>query len=240
MMIYLLKKKSWPKNEKNSMSDLSFLSALLVGLGGGVHCVGMCGGVSLALSAATPAGSSPLPYALSYNFGRIFSYILAGAVTGGIGQIAKDAVPVTGPVLAVFSGIMLIAMACYLGNWWRGLTAVEALGSKLWQRIQPLSKRFLPFRSPISAFPYGMIWGWLPCGLVYSTLTWALASGTAISGAVIMAGFGLGTLPALLAVRAGADWLSSGFRQPVVRQIIALSLLFYALLLLWRALSTIH
>ena len=85
-----------------------------------------------------------------------------------------------------------------------------------------------------------MIWGWLPCGLVYSTLTWALASGTAISGAVIMAGFGLGTLPALLAVRAGADWLSSGFRQPVVRQIIALSLLFYALLLLWRALSTIH
>lgn len=221
------------------MNEFSFLSAFLVGIAGGVHCIGMCGGVSLALAGAIPKDNNGLPYALAYNFGRIFSYILAGAITGAVAQIAKKFVPLTGPILAILSGIMLLSMACYLGNWWRGLTRVEALGNYLWKPIQPLAKRFLPFRSPLAAIPYGMIWGWLPCGLVYSTLTWALASGSAFSGMVIMAGFGLGTLPALLATWAGANWVLKGFRQPMVRQLIALSLLVYALYILWRAFSSL-
>lgn len=221
------------------MNELSFLSALLVGIAGGVHCIGMCGGVSLALAGAIPKNTSGLPYALAYNFGRIISYMLAGAITGAIAQIARKFVPLTGPILAILSGIMLLSMACYFGNWWRGLTRIEALGNYLWKLLQPLAKRFLPFRSPLAAVPYGMIWGWLPCGLVYSTLTWALASGSAVSGMVIMAGFGLGTLPALLATWAGANWILKGFRQPMVRQLIALSLLIYALFILWRAFSSL-
>ncbi len=220
------------------MSEFSFLSAFLVGIAGGVHCIGMCGGVSIALSGAIPRNANGFPYALAYNFGRITSYILAGAITGAVAQIAKKYLPLSGPILAILSGIMLLSMACYLGNWWRGITQIEKLGSHLWKSIQPAAKRFLPFRSPLSAIPYGMIWGWLPCGLVYSTLTWALASGTAFSGAVIMAGFGLGTLPALLATWAGANWVLKGFRQPMVRQLIALSLLIYALYILWRAVSS--
>ena len=220
------------------MNEFSFVSACLVGIAGGVHCVGMCGGVSLALASAIPKGQRGFPYALAYNFGRILSYIAAGAITGAVAQIAKQFIPLTGPILAVLSGLMLLSMACYLGNWWRGLTRVEALGSLLWKPIQPLAKRFLPFRSPLYAIPYGMIWGWLPCGLVYSTLTWALSSGSALSGSVIMAGFGLGTLPALLATWAGANWILAGFRQPMVRQLIALSLLIYAVYLLWRVFSS--
>ncbi|MEG3768825.1 sulfite exporter TauE/SafE family protein [Alteromonas sp. 14N.309.X.WAT.G.H12] len=222
------------------MNDLSFLSAFLVGLAGGIHCLGMCGGIVVAFSTASSSNYPKWSYALAYNFGRICSYILAGAITGTIGQMATQWIPLSGPVLGIFSGLMLIAMACYLGNWWHGLLKIEASGKRLWQLIQPFSKRFFPFKTPLYAVPYGMVWGWLPCGLVYSTLTWALASGSTRNGAIIMAGFGLGTLPTLLAASAGAHWLTQGFKRPILRQILAVSLLLYASLLIWRTLSTLY
>lgn len=222
------------------MNELGFLSALLIGLAGGIHCIGMCGGVSLAMNAAIPAKHNKLFYTLAYNAGRIFSYVIAGILTGAFGQIATHYVPLSGPILLVISCIMLIAMAAYLGNWWRGLTYIEQAGSVLWRYLQPLSKRFIPFKTPLHAVPYGMIWGWLPCGLVYSTLTWALASGSALDGGLIMAGFGLGTLPTLIATALGAQWLSRQLKQFWVRQVIACSLLCYALLLILRVFDTIH
>ena len=222
------------------MNDLTFWSAFLVGLAGGVHCIGMCGGVVIAFNAATPDSKSKWPYTLAYNSGRILSYVGAGAITGALGHIVTRHLPYSGPILAIISAFMLIAMACYLGQWWNGLVHVERLGKQLWRRIQPFSRQFIPFKSPLHALPYGMIWGWLPCGLVYSTLTWSMASGSLLAGATIMAGFGLGTLPTLIATALGADWLTRSFRLPVVRQCLALMLFLYACLLMWRAISTIH
>ncbi|MBU3022845.1 sulfite exporter TauE/SafE family protein [Aestuariibacter sp. A3R04] len=222
------------------MNELSFFSAFLIGLAGGIHCVGMCGGVTLAMNAAIGVNRNRLIYTLAYNAGRIFSYIIAGIITGAVGQIATHYLPFSGPILVLMSCIMLIAMAAYLGNWWRGLTYIERAGQGLWRYFQPFSKRFIPFRSPFHAFPYGMIWGWLPCGLVYSTLTWALASGSALEGGQIMAGFGLGTLPTLIATALGAQWVTKQFKHPLVRQVIACSLLCYAFLLIQRVFGTIH
>ncbi len=221
------------------MTELNAFSAFLVGIAGGVHCIGMCGGVVAALNAVTPADQNKLPYTLAYNFGRITSYTIAGAITGALGQMATNFIPLGGPILSFISAIMLLLLACYLGNWWRGLVHVEALGQRLFRTLQPVSKRFIPFKNPAYAIPYGFIWGWLPCGLVYSTLTWSLAVGNAIDGALIMLAFGLGTLPTLVAASVGSQYLIKGFKHPIVRQAIAISLLMYAIFLIYRAFHAI-
>lgn len=220
------------------MTDFSLLSAFLVGIAGSVHCFGMCGGFAGALTAAIPQGKSPTPFVLSYNTGRILSYTLAGAITGALGSIAQSSMTSLLYGFKLFSAFMLIAMALYLAQWWRGLARIESLGKQLWQHLQPLSKRFLPFKSPLSALPYGIIWGWLPCGLVYSTLTWSLSAGTALQGAMIMAAFGVGTLPALLAVSFGANGLLTLLRMPKTRTFIAVTLIIYAVFLIYRTVNS--
>jgi sulfite exporter TauE/SafE len=78
------------------------------------------------------------------------------------------------------------------------LAFTERAGQWLWRRVQPLTKRFLPVHGPAQAFPLGMLWGWLPCGLVYSVLAMALLTGSAERGAATLLAFGLGTLPNLM------------------------------------------
>ena len=217
------------------MEGINYLSAFLIGLAGGVHCVGMCGGIVAALRMVSPKDANPLPYTLAYNLGRIFSYTIAGALTGAIGQMASDFIPLANYVLTLLSGIMLLLLACYLGKWWTVLTALESFGKGLFSKLQPISQKFLPFKSPMHAIPYGIIWGWLPCGLVYSTLTWSLAAGNAAQGAALMLFFGLGTLPTLLAASAGSQLLLRGFQHTVTRQTIAVLMALYSLFLIYRA-----
>lgn len=215
-----------------TMNEINLFSALLIGLAGGLHCIGMCSGIAAALRFATPEQDNHWPYTLSYNAGRIISYTLFGALAGTLGQLSVMSLPHALPLLKLTSGILLLAMAAYLGRWWLGLRKLEQLGGKVWRRIQPLSKRFIPFRHPVAALPYGMIWGWLPCGLVYSALSWSMVSGDARQGALIMLCFGLGTLPALLAASIGASWLVSALKSNGLRQTVAGLLAIYAVLLL--------
>lgn len=204
--------------------DATFLSAFLVGVFGGVHCFGMCGGIVGALSFGLPARvrddpRASLPYLLAYNIARVASYSLAGALMGGLGAAAADlmAVHQARLVLQLFGGAFLIALGLYLADWWRGLTHVERAGSVFWRRLEPFGRRFLPVRSVPAAFGLGLVWGWLPCGLVYSVLIWALSAGSAGRGALLMFSFGLGTLPLLLAMGFSAAALSAWLRKPGVR-----------------------
>ncbi|MCW8108395.1 sulfite exporter TauE/SafE family protein [Alteromonas ponticola] len=217
------------------MSELSLTSAFLIGLAGGVHCLGMCGGIVGAFKMLTPASGNMAWYSLSYNIGRISSYTLAGIIAGAMSSLSIAVLPVSKQILFILSACMLIAMACYLGQWWNGLLAIEKVGSRIWKVVQPWSKRFLPFKTPLHALPYGFIWGWLPCGLVYSTLTWALASGSAVTGGAIMLFFGLGTLPTMFAAAIGIDWLMKAFRHPLLKQIIAVSLATFGVFQLFHA-----
>ncbi|WP_088328568.1 sulfite exporter TauE/SafE family protein [Lacimicrobium sp. SS2-24] len=202
-----------------------WLGALLIGLAGSVHCVAMCGGIVGALTFSIPQHKDALPFILSYHFGRILSYTAAGALTGSLGALFSHQVTHGVMILNLLSGVFLIALGLYIANWWRGLAALEALGARLWKPLVPFSKRFIPFKHPISALPYGMIWGWLPCGLVYSTLSWSLASGGAKQGAIVMLMFGLGTLPALVTLGVFSQQLKGVLRQPITKNIIALCLL---------------
>ena len=180
------------------MPDSGYFALFLVGLLGGTHCVGMCGGIVGALSLGGPARWS---MHLAYNAGRILSYTAAGALAGALGAagigLGGDA-PVR-IVLYLVANLMLVALGLYLLGVTRALAFTERLGQRLWQRIHPLTRRFLPARTLAQAFPLGVLWGWLPCGLVYSALATALGSGSVGGGALAMLAFGAGTLPNLLA-----------------------------------------
>ena len=193
------------------MSEFSLVAVLIVGLLGGVHCLGMCGGIvgALTLGLHDDIRRSPVrlfPYLAAYNLGRIASYAIAGALLGALSAKALGLAPPAQVrwIVKLVTGGFMIALGLYLAGWWPGLTALERLGGKLWVRIEPFGRRFLPVNHPLKALALGLVWGWLPCGLVYSVLVTALASGSTAQGALIMAAFGLGTLPNLLAI--GLFW----------------------------------
>jgi len=219
------------------LSDSAFLTLFLVGLLGGTHCAGMCGGIVGALAVGTPTGRPAVTIHLAYNAGRIASYGIAGLLAGAVGQAAGSLLPLQRG-LYLFASLMLIAMGAYLLGATRVLALAERTGNRLWALVQPATRRFMPVRGPAQAFPLGMLWGWLPCGLVYSALTTALASTSATQGALLMLAFGLGTLPNLLL----AGLLLARFRRfaqaAVTRNVAGLLVLgfgLYGLLKFWRA-----
>ena len=188
------------------MTEFSIAAVFFIGLLGGVHCLGMCGSIVGILTGQLPKDSSRLLFHLAYNFGRITSYSLAGALVGAIGQagfLLRDVVPVQ-HILFIMSSFMLIALGLYIAGIWGVVRHIEYAGSFLWKYIQPLTRNLFPIVTPLRALLLGALWGWLPCGLVYSVLMTALASGHAQSGALIMLVFGLGTLANLLII--GMFW----------------------------------
>jgi len=204
--------------------ELLYPAAFLIGLTGGVHCFGMCGGIVGALTLGLPMrpGSlwrTRLPFLLVYNLGRIASYVVAGMLAGGIGAWAAHLMSVRHAQLGlqVIAGLFMILLGLYLAGWPGLLSRVERAGGVLWRRIEPLGRRLLPVRTRWQALGMGLVWGWLPCGLVYSVLVWAISAGGALEGGVLLLSFGLGTLPTLLAMGTAAAALTGFVRRPGVR-----------------------
>ena len=180
-----------------------YLVAFITGLLGGVHCFGMCGGIVGALSLSSPQAQksrSQLPIIFGYNVGRISGYIVAGTIVGFLGSSLVDLTGIqnTKQVLSIIASLFMIALGFYLAGWWNNFSKLEGIGTGVWGKIQPLTKRFIPVKSFTQALPLGFLWGWLPCGLVYTALIWTLSAGGAVEGGLIMLAFGLGTLPNLL------------------------------------------
>ena len=197
------------------MSIAIFTAVFLTGLLGGVHCVGMCGGIVAALSG--PAGSSRPLLHLAYNAGRVGSYAVAGALAGAAGSLGlllQGVLPVQ-LALYVLANVMLIALGLYLAGVSGVAARLEKLGAALWRRVQPLTRRLLPADTLPRAVGLGLLWGWLPCGLVYAVLATALVTGDPVNGAAIMAAFGLGTIPNLLLAGLAARRMSLVRARPV-------------------------
>jgi uncharacterized protein len=206
------------------MVDFSIIAVFFVGLLGGVHCLGMCGSIVGILTSQLPKTKTLWPFHLAYSSGRVASYSLAGALAGLLGQAGlmfRDQVPIQ-HLLFALSSVMLIALGLYLAGLWSLVRRIEWLGKILWQRIQPLTRGLFPVTTTLRAFLLGTLWGWLPCGLVYSVLVTALASGNAKHGALIMLAFGLGTLPNLLAIGLFWEKIKSKVQSPKVRMIAGL------------------
>lgn len=202
-------------------------TAFLIGLAGGVHCAVMCGGFVAALNlrapgalpAATRAPGKAVARQLAYSFGRIASYACAGALAGAagsLGLLVQDILPAQ-VLLLVGANALVILLGLYLAGLGTAVLALERAGGVLWRGLQRFGVRLTPARTPARAFATGLAWGWIPCGLVYSVLATALLSGSAPRGALVMAAFGLGTLPNLLAAGFAANELKRFLRAPRAR-----------------------
>jgi len=219
------------------MSDpVTFTSAFLLGFFSTMHCIGMCGGIIGALSLSLPVevrNNKPklFSFVLSYNIGRLTSYSIAGLIAGAVGTTVLQS---TGfdQGHAILQGIgisMMVAIGIYLTGWLPQLATVEKIGIPVWKRLEPISRRLVPVASIPKAIAYGLIWGWLPCGLVYFVLIWALTAGDAMHGALIMLAFGAGTLPTLITAGFMTSWLTRFARSTRARQVVGIIIIVMAL-----------
>jgi len=206
------------------------LAALALGLLGGGHCLGMCGGLMGALSLSIPREQQSRKFRLllACNLGRAISYAAAGLLLGLLGHaIAGN--PTAALLLRLAAALLLLGMGLYLAGWWSFLPRLEALGGGLWRRITPLTRRLLPLDSTPRAMLLGALWGFLPCGLVYSTLLWAASQGNAFKSALLMLAFALGTWPVLLASGLAASRLAALLRRAGFRRASGLLIILFAL-----------
>ncbi len=222
------------------MPEFTYITAFSVGLLGGVHCIGMCGGIVGALSFATGQSQNlslvtQFSRLFAYNSGRIFSYTLAGGLMGGVGWLlsAWSGIQSAQLVLQLLAALFMLMMGLYISGWWMGLTRLEKVGAYLWRYIQPVAQKLMPVRSSSTAFFLGILWGWLPCGLVYSVLVWSISAGSFQQGALLMLVFGLGTLPNLLAMGLFANQLRQFVQHQGVRQLAGLLVIAFGVWNLW-------
>ena len=175
-----------------------------------------------------------LPYLLGYNAGRIAVYALLGAAAGLAGGTLAGLLPPAAARLAsrLVAALFLIGLGLYLAGRPQLLAPFERLGARLWRRFEPLGRRLLRPASPWHALALGAVWGWLPCGLVYSMLALAATAGGPGAGAATLAAFGLGTLPALAAAGFASPWLGRLARSTPLRRLAAVA---YVAAGLWLA-----
>jgi sulfite exporter TauE/SafE len=215
--------------------ELTLPAAFLVGLLGGVHCVGMCGGIVGALSSGLDPGIRLsrwrfLSALLAYNSGRIISYGLAGLLLGLLGQqVGTLKIFGTFPVGRVVGGVFMILFGFYLAGWWRALLVLEKAGTHLWKHVEPLGRRFIPVQGSGQAFMLGLVWGWLPCGMVYAVLALALASGSVLYGGLVMLVFGLGTLPLMVSMGFAIGALTRALQGRILRTLAGVTVMLFGL-----------
>ena len=210
----------------HGLPEFTIAAVFLAGLGGGVHCAAMCGPlVGIACGPRTHGLSRTqwLCQALAYNAGRVSTYVIAGALTGAIGAtgLALRGEPLTQQMVLAAMSVSLIVLAAYMAGIAPLVRAIEAAGGAAWRRIQPYSRWFLPANTPARAFGLGLVWGWLPCGMVYVALIAALTTADPLHGALVMAAFGLGTLPNLLALSAWFQYVANLARGRLLRTLVA-------------------
>jgi len=208
------------------IEPLSLVTAVLLGLMGASHCLVMCGGIAAAASSSGP-GKTDYSFLLLFNLGRILSYSCAGLIVSLLGLWLADSHQLAQQGLRSISGVLLILMGFYIARWWMVLTRLESAGQFLWRYLQPLTRKLIPIRTRPQALALGILWGWLPCGLIYSTLAWVAANAQPGMGALTMFCFGLGTLPGILAAGVFARQISNVVQHKHFRQVAGILLMLY-------------
>lgn len=202
---------------------MTFWSALLLGIVASVHCAGMCGGLQMAFQ-ATPGGvamrtpAQAFQHLLLLNAGRILTYIIAGLIFSSIGYGVLAGVNVVGAInglRAISGGIILLIGLQILFSQQRPFQLIERLGAKLWQT----ANKHIDLSSgrPSQHLRNGMLWGLLPCGLVYGVLLTTVFASDTITTVLVMLGFGIGTLPSMLMTGMASKQLTSVLRSNFVQ-----------------------
>ncbi len=213
--------------------------AFLLGLLSSTHCLGMCGGIAGALTFGLGAqirqrASWLMAFNLAYNSGRITSYAAAGAlVAAGAGWLGGWMDTPNRLVMSTLGALFLVAVGLHIAGWFPRFSRIESLGRPLWRRLEPHGRRLLPVQRLPQAWLFGLIWGWLPCGLVYSALLYSLTTESAWHGGLFMLFFGLGTLPMLFTVGVMASRVAAALRRPYVRRAAGLMIVALAPVPAW-------
>lgn len=222
-------------------NDPILLSALLLGFVGSGHCLGMCGGIAGALGQVTApvVRTSPLLSSGLYSVGRIASYSAFGAIAGRFGESMNTLVGL-GPTLRVLAGLLIIAFGLHTAGWGIGVAQIERLGLHVWRRLSPLIARVGQPDRIWKLIALGGLWGWLPCGLVYSALAAAAVTGNAPNGAAFMLCFGIGTMPALVIATGAAARIGEVLRRRTARRAVGALLILFGCWTIYAAVSTDH
>lgn len=215
----------------------SYVVAFTMGLFSSLHCIGMCGSIigtlTLSLKPEIRHNKRQLSiYVFNYNAGRILSYTLAGLIAG----LAEAFL--TLPLgldhghryLQLLSAIIMIGAGLYIAGWFPHFAYIEKVGAKLWKQLEPLGRRLIPVKTRTHAFLFGMVWGWLPCGLVYAALALAATTGNIERSALTMLAFGLGTLPSVMGLGIITDALTKFSRMNKLKKVVGVLLVLIALL----------
>jgi len=214
--------------------EFTLFTALIAGFLGSAHCFGMCGGISSALAIGIPSDnkSNRKWLVFLYNTGRILSYTLAGMLAGGTGLLLGDltgALDLSFDLFRVVTGSILLFIGFYLLFNWQLIEKLSRYGLVVWNKIAPTAKKMLPIQSPTQALTVGLLWGLLPCGLVYAILLSAWVSGGPLQGGSIMLFFGIGTLPSMISMGLASKLIFSRISKHKFRQIAGVSIILFAL-----------
>ncbi|GLH79778.1 cytochrome biogenesis protein [Bradyrhizobium sp. SSBR45G] len=208
-----------------------FIAGLLLGFSSSLHCFGMCSGIASGLHFAAELGPARSRQdlwstALLINGGRIAAYMLAGATVGALGSSVFGAFD-----QAIGHAILRWAAAAALA--WIGLSMLDLvpMPTGLYRLASVVSSTMtraahatnLPPR--LGILVSGVIWGFLPCAMVYAALFYAMLSGSWLGGALAMSGFGVGTLPALLAAGLGLPILRRRATSTWLRNTVGLAII---------------
>lgn len=210
----------------------SYLTAFLLGLFSTVHCIAMCGSVIGALTLSLPRETREsqrkmFPYVLNYNLGRILSYGMAGGIVGLLSSpLAELNVHW---ILRWLSVLVMVGMGLWLAGWFPKFAKAERLGAPVWRWLQPIGQKLLPVRKVSQAFTLGIVWGWLPCGMVYGALAVAATTGSVVDGSLVMLAFGTGTLPAVLGAGVFTGLLASLGHSQSLRKVAGLLIIVMAI-----------
>lgn len=223
--------------------NLNLITALLMGLMGSTHCVGMCGGMagalSLPLSKTDFSTLKKLSIQFCFSLGRLLGYGIAGYIAGSFSWVFLS---FFGEgyinILRITAGIFMIFVGLFLANWWNGLARLESLGLGLWQKISPIIGTFTPADTLNKALVIGFLWGWLPCGLVYSMLVFSISSGNGIHGAGMMLMFGLGTMPAVIGMGMLAEKVMRQLQRAIIKNFMGVMVIVFGLWTIWVAVAS--
>ncbi len=215
----------------------SYLVAFAMGLFSSMHCIGMCGSIigTLTLSLSPDIRNNKmrlLPFVFNYNIGRITSYTIAGGLAGIVGvlMIMPFGELHGHRILQLLSALVMTCAGLYIAGWFPRFAYIEKIGVRFWKTIEPFGRRLIPVKTHTHAYLFGMVWGWLPCGLVYSALALAATAGDVVKSALLMLAFGLGTLPAVMGVGIMTNILTRLSRTQRFKQIVGLFMIALALL----------
>ncbi len=195
------------------------VAAFALGLFGSVHCVAMCGGLASVLAGGVrpdlrKGGATRWTILAGFHLGRIGTYAVIGALVGALTLFALESASLRAAQagLRALSGVLLFGVGFYLAGMFPGFAAIERVGAPLWKRLRPFASRLLPVRTVPASVALGAVWGFVPCGMVYTALALGATTGSPLRSALVLVAFGAGTTPALLSLGAVAQRIARGLQ----------------------------